>query len=113
MTTSTEAATATTPGGVGAGGAARPIWHAKEAGAVARELGVEPGRGLSAAEAASRLQSHGPNRLAAGKKESAVQAFLRQYKDFMQIVLLAAAAINLIVTKDAATSVVLAGLTVF
>src|SRR5512144_2210486 len=84
-----------------------------EAGAVARELGVDLERGLSADEARARLAAHGPNRLASGKKESAFQAFLRQYQDFMQIVLLTAATINLVVTADVATSVVLAGLTVF
>jgi P-type Ca2+ transporter type 2C len=92
---------------------ARQRWHQVEASAVARELGVEPERGLSVDEARSRLQSHGPNRLAAGKKESGFQAFLRQYRDFMQIILLAAAVISLVVTGDVATSVVLAGLTVF
>src|SRR5215218_4988017 len=93
--------------------ATRSGWHASEASAVARELGVEPERGLSVEEARSRLQSHGPNRLAGAKKESGVQAFLRQYRDFMQIILLAAAIINLVVTGDVGTSVVLAGLTVF
>jgi P-type Ca2+ transporter type 2C len=93
--------------------ATRPSWHAAEASAVARELGVEVERGLSVEEARSRLQSHGPNRLTAAKKESGFQAFLRQYRDFMQIILLAAAVINLVVTGDVGTSVVLAGLTVF
>ena len=92
---------------------ARPDWHASEASAVARELGVEPEQGLTVEEARSRLESHGPNRLAGGKKESGFQAFVRQYRDFMQIILLAAAAINLVVTGDVGTSVVLAGLTVF
>ena len=64
-------------------------------------------------EAASRLRSHGPNRLTGAKKESGLQAFVRQYRDFMQIILLAAAVINLVVTGDVGTSVVLAGLTVF
>ena len=64
-------------------------------------------------EAASRLGSHGPNRLTGAKKESGVQAFVRQYRDFMQLILLAAAVINLVVTGDVGTSVVLAGLTVF
>ncbi|HKF00023.1 MAG TPA: cation-translocating P-type ATPase [Actinomycetes bacterium] len=91
----------------------RAVWYQTEASAVARELGVEPERGLAAGEARSRLASHGPNRLAGGKKESSFQAFLRQYRDFMQIVLLAAAVISLVVTGDVATSVVLAGLTVF
>jgi P-type Ca2+ transporter type 2C len=93
--------------------AARKGWHGAEASAVAREFGVQPEHGLSVEEARSRLQSHGPNRLAGAKKESGLQAFLRQYRDFMQIVLLAAALINLVVTGDVATSVVLAGLTVF
>ena len=80
---------------------------------VAKHLDVRVDHGLTAAEARERLASSGPNRLAAGKKESALAAFVRQYRDFMQIVLLVAAAVNLIVTQDVATSVVLAGLTVF
>jgi len=91
----------------------RTNWHAAGAARVADELHVELETGLSTQEAAARLQALGPNRLAEGKKESAVQAFLRQYRDFMQIILLAAAAISLIVTGDVATCVVLAGLTVF
>ena len=91
----------------------RTGWHEAEASAVAQEFGVDFERGLSISEARSRLQSHGPNRLAGAKRESGLQAFLRQYRDFMQIVLLAAAVINLIVTGDVATSAVLAGLTVF
>jgi P-type Ca2+ transporter type 2C len=94
-------------------GDARPGWHGAVASAVAAELGVEPERGLSVEEARRRLQSHGPNRLTAAKKESGFQAFVRQYQDFMQLILLAAAIINLLVTGDVGTSVVLAGLTVF
>jgi Ca2+-transporting ATPase len=92
---------------------ARSDWYGSEASAVAAELGVEPERGLSAEEARRRLQQHGPNRLTGAKQESGFQAFLRQYRDFMQIILLAAALISLLVTGDVGTSVVLAGLTVF
>ncbi len=88
-------------------------WHAVDADTTAKEFGVSTETGLTAAEAEARLRSGGPNRLTAQKKESAIQAFLRQYRDFMQIILLAAALINLIVTGDVATSVVLAGLTLF
>jgi P-type Ca2+ transporter type 2C len=94
-------------------GDVRPGWYGSEASAVAAELGVEPERGLSGEEARGRLASHGPNRLAGAKKESGFQAFVRQYRDVMQLVLLAAAVINLLVTGEAGTSVVLAGLTVF
>jgi P-type Ca2+ transporter type 2C len=93
--------------------ATRAGWYGSDVSAVAQELGVEPEHGLSAEEARSRLQSHGPNRLAGAKKESGLQAFLRQYRDFMQLILLAAAIISLLVTGDVGTSVVLAGLTVF
>jgi Ca2+-transporting ATPase len=92
---------------------ARPGWYGLKASAVAQEFGVDPERGLSADEARSRLASHGPNRLAGAKKESGFQAFVRQYRDFMQIILLAAAVISLVVTGDVGTAVVLAGLTVF
>jgi len=87
--------------------------YALDASAVASRLDVDPTSGLSDDQARTRLASIGPNRLAAAKKESPVQAFLRQYRDVMQIILLAAAAISLIVTGDVATAVVLAGLTVF
>ncbi|HJV04568.1 MAG TPA: cation-transporting P-type ATPase [Actinomycetota bacterium] len=83
-----------------------------EAAAVLRGLKVELEKGLSAEEAADRLRSGGPNRLAAAEKESGFQAFLRQYRDFMQIILLAAAVVNQLVTGDTGTTVVLAGLTV-
>ena len=68
--------------------------------------GVDPAKGLSAAEAEQRLQQYGPNRLAAKKKESGLQAFLRQYQDFMQIILLAAA-VNSFFTGQVGTTLVL------
>src|SRR3954468_4171076 len=80
---------------------------------VATALGVDPAAGLGAEEARARLASHGANRLAAGKKEPGWRAFLRQYEDFMQVVLLVAAAVNQVVTGETGTTVVLAGLTVF
>ncbi|MFC7494137.1 MULTISPECIES: cation-translocating P-type ATPase [unclassified Nocardioides] len=80
---------------------------------VAAGLQVEPGRGLSADEARARLTTYGPNALAGGAKEPGWRAFLRQYEDFMQLVLLGAAVVNQLVTGDAGTTVVLAGLTVF
>jgi Ca2+-transporting ATPase len=88
-------------------------WYALSAEDVARELGVDSSRGLSASEAQQRLQKYGPNVLAAKKKESGLQAFLRQYKDFMQILLLVAAAINLIFQQPISTTLLLVLLTVF
>jgi P-type Ca2+ transporter type 2C len=93
--------------------ATRSGWYASEVSAVAQELGVEPEHGLSVEEARRRLQSQGPNRLTGAKKESGFQAFLRQYRDVMQLILLAAALVSLLVTGDVGTAAVLAGLTVF
>jgi P-type Ca2+ transporter type 2C len=93
--------------------AGRKTWHAMDAAAVASDLGVVPERGLGAGEAAERLLAQGPNKLAGAKKESGFRAFLRQYQDFMQIILLGAAVVNALVTDDPGTTVLLAGLTVF
>ena len=68
---------------------------------------------MSTAEAQERLQKYGPNKLADKKKESGWQAFLRQYKDLMQIILLAAAIINQLFTGEWGTTLVLVGLTIF
>src|SRR3954449_3227628 len=86
---------------------------AAAAGEVARDLDVDPERGLSSEEAASRLSKFGPNELAGGKQEPAWRAFLRQYEDFMQLILLGAALVNQLATQETGTTVVLAGLTVF
>jgi P-type Ca2+ transporter type 2C len=80
---------------------------------VARDLGVDLEAGLSSQEARDRLAKHGANRLAEGTKEPGWHAFLRQYEDFMQLILVGAAVVNQVVTGDTGTTVVLAGLTVF
>ena len=79
----------------------------------AQQLGVETAVGLSSSEAQQRQQQYGPNELAEKKKESGLQAFLRQYQDLMQIVLLAAAIINIIFTEQWSTTLTLVALTIF
>ena len=91
----------------------QPKWYTLTAEAVAEQLKVDPAKGLSSAEAQQRLQQYGPNQMAAKKKESGLQAFVRQYQDFMQIILVGAAVVSLVVTRDVATTLVLLGLTVF
>ncbi len=91
----------------------RTDWYAREAAAVATDLGVVPSHGLDADEVVRRRDEHGANRLAAAKKESPLHAFVRQYRDFMQVLLVVAAVVNQAVTGDAATTVLLGGLTVF
>ena len=91
----------------------QPKWYTLPAQAVAEQLQVDPAKGLSAAEVQQRLQKYGPNRLAEKKKKSGLQAFLEQYQDLMQFVLLGAAIINQIFTGEWGTTFVLVGLTVF
>jgi len=91
----------------------KPKWYALTGEAAAQKLQVDPAKGLSAVEAKERLQKYGPNELAAKKKESGWQAFLRQYRDFMQIILLGAAVLNLVFTQTWSTTIVLVVLTVF
>ncbi|MDX1414276.1 MAG: cation-transporting P-type ATPase [Candidatus Promineifilaceae bacterium] len=88
-------------------------WYALTTEAVAQQLKVDPAQGLSSAEAQQRLQQYGPNQLAEKKKEPGWRAFLRQYGDLMQIILLVAAVVNQIFTGELSTTLVLLGLTIF
>jgi Ca2+-transporting ATPase len=88
-------------------------WYSLDVVEAAEKLSVEIDTGLTASEVQTRLAQYGPNRLSEQKKESGFQAFLRQYQDFMQIILLAAGLVNQLVTGDTGTTVVLIGLTLF
>ena len=68
--------------------------YLSETGDVLKEVGSSAS-GLTAAEAASRLERDGKNKLAEAKKVSLFRRFLEQLINPMIIVLLAAAAINL------------------
>ena len=94
-------------------GSSPPAWYSMPTEDVARQLQVDPAKGLTAAEAESRLAKTGRNELTVKKKEPGWQAFLRQYRDFMQIILLGAAAVNLIFTGGLRTTLLLVVLTVF
>lgn len=93
-------------------GAQNEAWYRMAPVAIAEKLGVDPTKGLSAAEVQTRLSSYGPNQMETAPKEPGWQAFLRQYQDMMQIVLLGAGIINQLVTHDLGTTLVLIGLTV-
>ena len=72
-------------------------WYALSPEEVASRLQVDPAQGLSAAEAAKRLQQYGPNALAATKAEPTWRRFFKHYRDYMQIVLVVAAGVSLII----------------
>ena len=68
-------------------------WHLKEYDVIMEELGSSLS-GLSREEVDRRLEEYGPNLLKEKKKKSLFAMFLDQFKDFMIIILLAAAVIS-------------------
>ena len=93
--------------------AARPVWHALTVSDVLALQGVDAEAGLAHDEVAGRRERFGPNRFAEAKPEPRWQAFLRQYQDLMQIVLLAAAIASFWPVKEYGTGVVLLVITLF
>jgi P-type Ca2+ transporter type 2C len=87
-------------------------WYRLSTEEVCGRLEVDPAVGLSADEVAARRQRYGPNKLAEEAKEPAWQAFLRQYRDLMQLVLVGAAVVSIVALQDISTGVVVLGLTV-
>src|SRR5215472_353414 len=88
-------------------------WHTLRAGQVLHSEGVDAQRGLSSAEAAARTRRFGPNKLAGGRAEPRWHAFVRQYRDPMQLVLLAAGIGSLYPLKQYGTGILLILLTLF
>ncbi len=86
-------------------------WHGLTPAAALERQGVDPAAGLTSAEAESRRAQYGPNKFAEGAKEPRWQAFVRQYKDPMQIVLLGAGILSLFIPNQVATGIVLIVLT--
>jgi len=68
-------------------------WHQKNIDIVIEEL-RSSSQGISSEEASRRLEKYGPNELKEFKKKTLFVMFLDQFKDFMIIVLIAAAVIS-------------------
>ncbi|AZM92139.1 HAD-IC family P-type ATPase [Streptomyces sp. W1SF4] len=79
--------------------AAEDAWYTRDPDEVAAAFGVDPAVGLSAARAAELLAAHGPNALPAETRTPTWQRFLRQYRSYMQLVLLAAAVVSLVIQE--------------
>lgn len=73
-------------------------WHAKAADDVLNSLGSQRS-GLSANEAAKRLEEHGPNKLETQKKPSPIKLFLKQFLSPLIYVLLVAAVVSLFLSE--------------
>ena len=88
-------------------------WHTLTVEEVLERVEVDPERGLTSREALERSGRFGPNRFTAGESESRLHAFLRQYADPMQVVLLVAGVGSLYPLKEWGTGILLLSLTVF
>jgi Ca2+-transporting ATPase len=100
MTTTVEAARVAT------------AWHGLTADEACARLGVDPRSGLDAGEVERRREQAGPNKLAEAEREPGWHAFLRQYRDLMQLVLVGAAIVSMLALQEFSTGIVILGLTV-
>jgi Ca2+-transporting ATPase len=91
--------------------ASATAWHALSVEDALARQGVDPVAGLSSAEVASRRARYGPNKFAEQKAEPRWRAFLRQYADAMQIVLLVAGVLSIYPVGQTSTGVLLILLT--
>jgi P-type Ca2+ transporter type 2C len=100
--------------GAAASGPARDdvLWHGLTAEEACARLGVDPKNGLDSAEVERHRAETGPNKLAEAKKEPGWHAFLRQYRDLMQLVLLGAAVVSVAALQEFGTGLAILGLTV-
>jgi Ca2+-transporting ATPase len=77
-------------------------WHSRKAEDVMTKLGSSP-QGLAAGDAQTRLQEHGPNELTEKPPKTLFMMLLDQFRDFMILVLIAAAVISGIIGEAADT----------
>jgi len=86
-------------------------WFARTPEQVVADLAVDPTVGRTAARAAELLAADGPNALPEERPKPGWLRFLDQYRSYMQIILVGAAAVSLLV-KEWSTAVLLVVLTV-
>ena len=84
------------------------VWHVLDKGRVLDDLKTSPDKGLSETAAAERLNTYGPNEFRRVEKKSPLVVFLDQFRDFMVLVLIAAAVISGIIGDISDTAAIIA-----
>ena len=79
------------------------MWHSLSTKEVESKLQTDLQQGLSDDEITVRLKKYGENKLQEPKKESVFVKFLKQFNDFMIIILIIAAIISAVVAKTQGT----------
>ena len=75
------------------------MWHTKSIGEIEEKLRTNQKEGITQEEAGKRLEEYGENKLADKKKESLWIRFIKQFNDFMIIILMIASIISAVVAK--------------
>ena len=75
------------------------MWHTKSIGEIEERLRTNQKEGITQEEAGKRLEEYGENKLADKKRESLWIRFIKQFNDFMIIILMIASIISAVVAK--------------
>ena len=94
------------------------MWQTLRKNEVLKSLGTNEKEGLSDKEVKNRQEKYGKNKLQEKKKESIIIKFLKQFNDFMIIILIIASIISAVVSKmqgenDYVDSIIIIGIVVF
>ena len=94
------------------------MWQTLRKEEVIRQLGTDGKQGLTEKEVQERQAKYGKNKLQEKKKESFIVKFIKQFNDFMIIILIIASIISAIVSKmqgenDYVDSIIIIGIVVF
>jgi Ca2+-transporting ATPase len=85
-----------------------PAWHTLPTEEVASRLQVDPQRGLDPESAERRLREHGPNELVEPARTGPLRMLLRQFTDFMILVLISAAIVAALIGEPVDALAILA-----
>ena len=94
------------------------MWHTNEIEEIEKNFRTNKIYGLKTEEAKKRLEHFGENKLANKKKENIFIKFIKQFNDFMIIILIIASIISAIITKmngenDYIDSIIIIAIVVF
>ena len=94
------------------------MWQTLRKEEVLRQLGTDEKIGLSEGEIKKRQEKYGKNKLKEKKKESIFIKFLKQFNDFMIIILIIASIVSAVVSKmqgenDYVDSIIIIGIVIF
>ena len=94
------------------------MWQTLRKEEVLRKLNTDEKQGLTEKEVQERQEKYGKNKLQEKKKESFIVKFIKQFNDFMIIILIIASIISAVVSKmqgenDYVDSIIIIGIVVF